>query len=136
MSDILRVDWTNKEKRRWAYLLYRRLEIVYEEIELTQEILISMGAPPLQQLKTEFKWKKEYEDWSSDNKHLPNLIPADTIIERFKQRQNAAQQGPPSGVGAPGGVQVQAASLNPDQEARLSRLEQKLDKLIKHLGVK
>ena len=62
MSDILRVDWTNKEKRRWAYLLYRRLEIVYEEIELTQEILISMGAPPLQQLKTEFKWKKEYEE--------------------------------------------------------------------------
>jgi len=62
VSDILRVDWTNKEKRRWAYLLYRRLEIVYEEIELTQEILISMGAPPLQQLKTEFKWKKEYEE--------------------------------------------------------------------------
>ena len=31
---------------------------------------------------------------------------------------------------------VATPSLTPDQNARLSRLEQKVDKLIKHLGVK
>ena len=31
---------------------------------------------------------------------------------------------------------IAAGGLNPDQNARISRLEQKLDKLIKHLGVK
>ena len=55
------------------------------------------------------------------------MIPSDTIVERFKQRRDA--QGNQSAM--QGG-----AKLSPDQEARLTRVEQKLDKLIKHLGVK
>ena len=73
------------------------------------------------------KWKKEYDVWSKENSHLPNMIPSDTIVERFKQRRDA--QGNQSAM--QGG-----AKLSPDQEARLTRVEQKLDKLIKHLGVK
>ena len=73
------------------------------------------------------KWKKEYDVWSKENSHLPNMIPSDTIVERFKQRRDA--QGNQSAM--QGG-----AKLSPDQEARLARVEQKLDKLIKHLGVK
>ena len=73
------------------------------------------------------KWKKEYDVWSKENSHLPNMIPSDTIVERFKPRRDA--QGNQSAM--QGG-----AKLSPDQEARLTRVEQKLDKLIKHLGVK
>tara|TARA_Y100000401_G_C8290221_1_gene208284 strand:+ start:155 stop:925 length:771 start_codon:yes stop_codon:yes gene_type:complete len=73
-------------------------------------------------------WSKGYKKWSKENDHLPNMIPAETIVERFKQRRNAQANQPP----APQGV----AKLNPEQEARLQRVEQKLDKLMKHLGVK
>ena len=71
--------------------------------------------------------KEEYDKWAEENTHLPNVIPGDTIVERFKQRRDGANQAP-----MPGGT----TKLAPEQEARLQRLEQKMDKLIKHLGVK
>jgi thiol-disulfide isomerase/thioredoxin len=74
------------------------------------------------------EWKVKYEEWAKENSHLPSLLESDTIVERFKQRRDGTAQAPPQ-------AQI-ATNLNPDQEARLSRLEQKLDKLIKHLGVK
>ena len=74
------------------------------------------------------EWVKEYDKWRSKNDHLPNLQPGSTIVQRFKQR------------GAPGQVQGQASQvpsgITPDQNARIQRLEQKMDKLMKHLGVK
>tara|TARA_R110000824_G_scaffold1547_6_gene7708 strand:+ start:496 stop:1257 length:762 start_codon:yes stop_codon:yes gene_type:complete len=81
--------------------------------------------PPVQGAddKTIDIWVKEYDKWKDENSHLPNLQPGNVIAQRFKQG-NQPQ------VGAPG------ANLNPDQNARLNRLEQKMDKLIKHLGVK
>ena len=72
------------------------------------------------------EWKKEYEKWVKDNGHLPNLQPADTLINRFKQQRDQM----------PGQVPPASAGLSADQEARFRRLEQKVDKLIKHLGVK
>ena len=72
-------------------------------------------------------WKGEYNKWAEENTHLPNVIPGDTIIERFKQRRDGQANMPQSS---------QQAKLAPEQEARFQRLEQKLDKLIKHLGVK
>tara|TARA_Y100000593_G_C4204950_1_gene283791 strand:+ start:18 stop:746 length:729 start_codon:yes stop_codon:yes gene_type:complete len=83
--------------------------------------------PPIQNPTDENleTWKKEYEEWLKENDHLPNLQPADTIIDRIKQMQNQQQK-----------QQSGGANLSPDQEARLSRIEQKLDKMSKHFGVK
>tara|TARA_B100000965_G_C19571326_1_gene749259 strand:- start:437 stop:1195 length:759 start_codon:yes stop_codon:yes gene_type:complete len=67
-------------------------------------------------------WAKEYDTWAEENKHLPNLQSSSQILPRLK-----GQNQPQPNVGA---------NLNADQEARLKRLEQKMDKLIKHLGVK
>ena len=88
--------------------------------------------PPMQNATDEQleDWKKEYEAWTKENDHLPKIIDADTIIDRIKQAQKQQQEGPMNPT-IPGGAQ-----LNPEQEARLQRVEQKLDKLIKHLGVK
>ena len=72
-------------------------------------------------------WKKEYEIWVKENNHLPNLQPVDTIVDRIKQINLQKQQSQ---------VQTQNTNLAPDQEARLSRIEQKLDKMSKHFGVK
>ena len=74
------------------------------------------------------KWKEDYDKWMKKNSHLPNMIPGETIVQRFKQRRD--------GQGNIPNQPAQATNLNPEQEARLQRVEQKLDKLIKHLGVK
>ena len=72
------------------------------------------------------KWVKEYDKWKSANEHLPNLQPGNVIVERFKQRANGpAAAAPPS-----------AGGISPNLEARFQRIEQKVDKLIQHLGAK
>jgi hypothetical protein len=68
-------------------------------------------------------WGKEYDKWAKENDHLPNLQPASTIIDRIKSQRNA-QNAPVGG------------NVSPDLEARFQRIEQKVDKLIRHLGVK
>ena len=74
------------------------------------------------------KWGEEYAEWSKENNHLPNLQPSDVLVQRMKeQRDRQKTQQPPVG-NAPG--------ITPDLEARFQRIEQKMDKLIKHLGVK
>jgi len=69
------------------------------------------------------EWAKEYDKWKDENSHLPNLQPSNAIIQRMKQQQQMQQQQqpqqPPQGL-----------------EKRIDTLEQKLDKLMKHLGVK
>ena len=69
------------------------------------------------------KWAKEYTKWKDENEHLPNLQTAEVLIKNFKQRQ----KNQPKNI---------SGGLNSNQEARLARLEQKMDKLMKHLGVK
>jgi len=54
-------NWNDKSKRRWAFLLYKRLEIIKEEINTTNEILLSLGAPTKETLEKEFKLKGEDE---------------------------------------------------------------------------
>jgi len=70
------------------------------------------------------KWGKEYTKWKDENEHLPNLQPVDNVIQNLKRRRDMSKQ------------QNNSTALNPNQEARLARLEQKMDKLMKHLGVK
>jgi len=68
-------------------------------------------------------WAKEYDKWKDENSHLPNLQPVESILQRFKQqRDGQGTQQPP--------VQNQQALTG-----RIDTLEQKLDKLMKHLGV-
>jgi len=67
-------------------------------------------------------WAKEYDKWKSENEHLPNLQPSNLIVSRMKAAKN--QQMNPA---AAGGGNV---------EQRLDILEQKLDRLMNHLGVK
>ena len=73
------------------------------------------------------EWKDEYDKWAKENDHLPNLQKGDDIVQRIKsQKQQMQQNNSPAGT----------AGLKPDELARLTRLEQKVDKLIRHLGVK
>ena len=62
--------------------------------------------------------KKKYETWKKENEQLPNLQTSEDIINRYKQ-QLASQQ-------------ARKNSL----DGRISTIEQKLDKLMRHLGVK
>tara|TARA_X000001382_G_scaffold82707_1_gene58438 strand:- start:489 stop:1253 length:765 start_codon:yes stop_codon:yes gene_type:complete len=79
--------------------------------------------PPLQASDDVInKWGKEYQKWKDDNKHLPKLLDSKQIIDNFKKRRDAAAN--------------KNVAVDPNQEARLQRLEQKMDKLMKHLGVK
>ena len=67
------------------------------------------------------KWKTAYKKWSKENKHFPNIMPVDKLEERIR---NAPQP------------QQQVQNINPAFEHRLKSVEDKLDKLIRHLGVK
>ena len=67
------------------------------------------------------KWRTGYKKWSKENKHLPNIMPVDKLEERIR---NAPQP------------QQQVQNINPAFEQRLKSVEDKLDKLIRHLGVK
>ena len=79
--------------------------------------------PPPQATDTELEtWSKEYDKWKDENSHLPNLQPTNMIIENFKKRRQGTQQPP---------VQNQQGL-----EQRIGTLEQKLDRLMAHLGVK
>ena len=64
------------------------------------------------------KFKKDYNKWKKENKHLPNLHSAEQIVERFKQQWEARKK--------------QQQSL----DVRMGVVEEKLDKLMSHLGVK
>jgi len=72
------------------------------------------------------EWGKEYDKWSKENDHLPNLIPSKQIVDRFKQnRDKQNQPQPPMG-----------GSDNQSLNVRMNIIEQKLDRLMAHLGVK
>jgi thiol-disulfide isomerase/thioredoxin len=70
-------------------------------------------------------WGKEYDKWKNENSHLPNLQPVENIINNFKQRRDGTQQP----------VQQQPVQNQQALTGRIDTLEQKLDKLMKHLGV-
>ena len=63
-------------------------------------------------------FKKQYEKWKEENKHIPGLQTAEEIIEKFKNHMKLQKQ--------------QKESL----DGRLNTIEQKMDKLMNHFGVK
>ena len=88
------------------------------------------------------EWSKKYDVWMKENDHLPNLIPTDKILDRFKAMRNQQQSGAPGTPGAPGmpGTNLNQGPANPaDVKVMVSKLavvEQKLDRLMNHLGLK
>ena len=72
-------------------------------------------------------WVKDWDKWAKENNHLPNLQSGEQMIQSFKGRLNS-QGNPPTG--APG------QAISPDMNKRLSELETKMDRIIRHLGVK
>jgi thiol-disulfide isomerase/thioredoxin len=68
------------------------------------------------------EWGKKYDKWAKENDHLPNLQPSEQIISRMQAQRDRIK--PDSGK-----------AITPELEARFQRIEQKLDKLVRHLGV-
>ena len=75
-----------------------------------------------EQVKT---WREGYEKWVKENDHMPNLPKADDMLNRLKQQKKLMEQ-----------RQAQQTQQNGNLEARMSVMEQKLDRLLNHLGVK
>ena len=79
-------------------------------------------APPLPQnfddKKQVEKFKKNYDKWAKENNHLPNLQNSKQIVERFKKQWEARK------------------NQQQNSTDRIKSIEQKLDKLMNHLGVK
>ena len=64
------------------------------------------------------KFKDDYSKWANENNHLSNLQSANQIVERFKKQWEDRKK--------------QQQSM----ESRMGVLEEKMDKLMNHLGVK
>ena len=63
------------------------------------------------------EWSKNYTKWAEENKHMPNIPPAEQMLARLKQQRTAMLQQQQGG------------------DARIANIERKLDALMKHLGV-
>ena len=78
--------------------------------------------PPLPQNWDDNKivdeWKQAYEKWKGENNHLPNVSPTEELVDKFKKQWEARKNQPQT------------------LDARVTSIEQKIDKLMIHLGVK
>jgi hypothetical protein len=66
------------------------------------------------------KFEKDYDKWRNENNHLPGLHSVEDIVDRFKKQWEAQKNQP------------KPQTL----DARVTSIEQKIDKLMVHLGVK
>ena len=64
------------------------------------------------------EWKQAYEKWRNENNHLSNLTTTEEVVDRFKKQWEDRKK--------------QQQSL----DVRMGVVEEKLDKLMNHLGVK
>lgn len=80
--------------------------------------------PKMDDTKDVKRWEEEYSKWRLDNKHIPNIPEPKVMLNNLKRQfDNAQRQG--------------REAQNPElMSSRLTVLEQKLDKLMNHLGVK
>tara|TARA_R110002020_G_scaffold332232_2_gene547646 strand:+ start:94 stop:897 length:804 start_codon:yes stop_codon:yes gene_type:complete len=128
---------TKKQENTWKkeYKKWTQENEHLPKIQTAEEILkrprpkTDPPRPPMGNFTDEQieKWGVEYDVWAKENDHLPNLQKSDVIVERFKKQKTAQNQQNPTPIGG---------NVSPDLEARFQRIEQKMDKLIKHLGVK
>jgi len=69
------------------------------------------------------EWVVKWDEWAKENSHLPNLQTGEQMVKSFKGRM-------PQAPGTPG------QAISPDLNVRLTEMENKMDRLMKHLGVK
>ena len=65
-------------------------------------------------------WKGEYEKWREENNHLPNVPNTDSMLENLLKRKEMMEK---------------QTNMNP-LELKLNSLEEKIDRLMRHLGVR
>jgi len=125
-----------KEIDAWKkdYRVWKKENSHLPNLQTTEQILerprpnTEPPAPPAVNANDEQldEWSKSYNKWKKENSHLPNLQPVENILDNFKRRRdamNAQNSNNTSGV-------------NIALENKIKSMESKLDKLIKHLGVK
>ena len=78
--------------------------------------------PPTSTKEEQGIWKEKYEKWSKENDHLPNIFPADKILERINSQKTVTNSS----------SQVVDGSI----DQRLKNIEDNVNKLMNHLGVK
>ena len=74
-------------------------------------------------------WGEQYKKWSKENSHMPNLQPADKIVQNFKNRMKQMANNP----NAPTGGQPQPQAPSPkiaELEKRVAELENKLNSVV------
>ena len=73
------------------------------------------------------EWGKQYEKWSKENSHMPNLQPADAMVQNFKNRMKQMANNP----NAQAQPQLQAPSPKiAELEKRIAELENKLNSTV------
>ena len=92
--------------------------------------------PPMQNWTDEqFEdWRVEWEEWREDNSHLPNLQPADAIINRVKN-QGAAQQQPAQQVANPQNYDELKKEVD-NLKSIVDKVNNNMLSLMNHLGVR
>ena len=74
------------------------------------------------------EWRTKYEGWVKENDHMKNLPTPEQMLQRLQQQKKMMEQRQAQ--------QAQGGTPNPALEGRISVMEQKLDRLLNHLGVK
>ena len=122
---------TNKEELKWKKEYKKWLEEndhLPDNQKRSPDDILKMPRPksdpprPINPNSTDEQietWKTEYTKWKDENDHLPNLQPADTIINRIMAQKNNSGQAPVNNAGI---------------SQRLKTIEDKLDKILKAIG--
>ena len=83
---------------------------------------------PVNDLDNEEKldeWREKFKVWAKENDHLPNIPDVNITLDRLKKQKEIIKQ-----------RQTYSPNPNLSIENKIINLEKKLDKIIKHLGIK